>query len=113
MKKGLIVFLVILAVAAAAFVVMATLNWDFTKLSTVEYETNRYELTDGFRSISILTDVADVTFVKSDNVLVEYYEIRNMKHQVTVENDTLVVRVNDTRKWYEHIGIFFGAPAYG
>ncbi|MBE7002509.1 MAG: DUF4097 domain-containing protein [Ruminococcaceae bacterium] len=111
MKKGLIVFLVILAVAAAAFVaVMVALNWDFTKLSTVEYETNRYELTDGFRSISILTDVADVTFVKSDNASVECYEIRNMKHQVAVENDTLVVRVNDTRKWYEHIGIFFGAP---
>ena len=111
MKKGLIVFLVVLAVAAAAFVaVMVALNWDFTKLSTVEYETNRYEITDGFRNISILTDVADVTFVKSDNVSVECYEIRNMKHQVTVENDTLVVRVNDTRKWYEHIGIFFGAP---
>ena len=31
-----------------------------------------------------------------------------MKHAVAVKDGTLVIEINDTRKWYEHIGIGFG-----
>lgn len=111
MKKGLLVFLIILAVVAIVFVlVMTHFKWDFTKLSTVEYETNRYAITDDFKNISVLTDIADVSFVIGNTASVECNEIVNMKHRVYVEADTLTIRVEDTRKWYEHIGIFFGTP---
>lgn len=111
MRKGLIIFLIILAVLAIAFVgIMHLLKWDFNKLSTVEYVTNTHETIDNFKNISILTDVADITLIKGEKTFVECYEIKNLTHNVSVENDTLKIQVQDNRKWYEHIGVFLGAP---
>ncbi|MBQ2675879.1 MAG: DUF4097 family beta strand repeat protein [Clostridia bacterium] len=91
---------------------MTVLKWDFTKLSTVKYETNRYEIDESYKNISIVTDTADVVFMPSEGLMtsVVCYEFKNAKHSVEVKDDTLVVRVADTRKWYEHIGIYFGSP---
>jgi len=90
--------------------VMSMLKWDFTKLSTVKYETNNYEITENFNNISIITDTADVVFVPSENqkASVVCREQKNMKHSVTVQNGKLVIEVVDTRKWYEYIGINLG-----
>ena len=92
--------------------VMSMHKWDFTKLSTVKYETNNYEITENFNNISIITDTADVVFVPSENqkASVVCHEQKNMKHSVTVQNGKLVIEIVDTRKWYEYIGINFGAP---
>lgn len=92
--------------------VMSMHKWDFTKLSTVKYETNDYEITESFKSISIITNTADVVFVPSENskTSVVCHEQKNMKHSVTVQNGKLVIEVVDTRKWYEYIGINFGTP---
>ena len=91
---------------------MTMLKWDFTKLSTVKYETNHYEINEGFENISIITDTADVVFVADESMMtsVSCYEQKNLKHRVTVEDGTLVIEVADTRKWYEYIGINFGTP---
>ena len=48
--------------------VMMSLHWDFSKLSTVQYETNEYNITDPFRSISVTTDTADIVLVPSETV---------------------------------------------
>lgn len=92
--------------------VMQMLKWDFTKLSTVKYETNRYELQEEYKNISIVTVTANVEFVPSENqtTSVVCYEQKSLKHTVTVKDGTLVIEINDTRKWYEHIGIHFGTP---
>lgn len=92
--------------------VMSMLKWDFTKLSTVKYETNNYEIFEDYQNISIVTDTADIVFVPSENqnTHVLCHEQQNMKHSVTVKEGTLVIEVVDTRKWYEHIGIHFGGP---
>ena len=92
--------------------VMTMLKWDFTKLSTVKYETNHSEIAENFNNISIITDTADILLVPSENqkASVVCHEQKNAKHSVTVKNDTLVIEVVDTRKWYERIGIFFGTP---
>ncbi len=92
--------------------VMSMLKWDFTKLSTVKYETNDYEITENFKSISIITNTADIVFLPSENskTSVSCYEQRNAKHFVAVNDGVLVIEVVDTRKWYEHIGINFGTP---
>ena len=90
--------------------VMQMLKWDFTKLSTVEYETNRYELQEEYKNISIVTDTANVELAPSENQITSVVcnEQKNLKHSVTVKDGTLSIKVNDTRKWYEHIGIHFG-----
>ena len=95
--------------------VMTTLRWDFTKLSTVKYETNTYEVSNAFEGISIDTDTADIEFALSDNgkCRVECHEEENAKHFVIVENEALIVELNDKRAvndFIEYIGINFGSP---
>ena len=92
--------------------VMSMLKWDFTKLSTVKYETNNYEIDENFNDISINTDTADITFISSDDekFRVVCCEENKSKHFVVVEDNTLTINVVNEKKWYEYIGINFGAP---
>ncbi|MBP3706845.1 MAG: DUF4097 family beta strand repeat protein [Clostridia bacterium] len=92
--------------------VMTMLKWDFTKLSTVKYETNTYEISEDFNNISIIADTADILFVPSESSKgsVVCYEQKNAKHSVTVKDGTLAIEVVNTKKWYEYIGINFGTP---
>ncbi len=93
-------------------VVMSGLQWDFTKLSTVQYETNTYGIAEAFHSISIKTDTADIVFACSDeeNARVECHEEDKAKHSVTVEDGTLIISMIDTRSWRDHIGFNLGTP---
>ncbi|MBE6714592.1 MAG: DUF4097 domain-containing protein [Ruminococcaceae bacterium] len=92
--------------------VMTVLKWDFTKLSTVKYETNDYEINEEYKGISIVTKTADVLFVPSEDskASVVLREQENMRHSVAVRDGTLVIKVVDTRKWYDYVGINFGTP---
>ena len=56
--------------------VMSLLKWDFTKLSTTKYESNRYEINDVYQNISIVTDTADVEIVAVEGIqsAVDCYE---------------------------------------
>ena len=91
-------------------VVMSMIKWDFSKLSTSEYETNRYDITEDFKKISIETNTADVELEASEDgtCFAICHERTNEKHAVKVENDTLIIESVDTRKWYEYIGFNFG-----
>jgi len=91
---------------------IAVLNWDLQNLSTDQYENNSHEITEDFSAIAIYTDTADVEFLPCEDSIcrVECYEKTNMTHTVSVKDGTLTVELVDTRKWYEHIGINFGAP---
>jgi len=104
-------FLVLLGgtIFAAA---MSMLQWDFTKLSTVQYETNDYKITDDYKNISIVTDTADIVFALSEDKssTVTCFEAKTEKHKVEISDGTLTIQIKDTRKWYENIGIFFRAP---
>ena len=86
------------------------LKWDFTKLSTAKYETNKHEITEAFNSITIRTDTSDVKILPTEGNKCEIVciEKANLKHTVTVDNGELKIILNDTRRWYEHIGIGFG-----
>lgn len=105
------VFLVIIGLITFA-AVMTSYRWDFTKLSTVKYISNTYQVTEAFESISIDTDTADIVFSDSDNSTCKVicYEQENVKHTVTVQDGTLTVSEVDKRKWYEHIGIAIESP---
>ena len=91
-------------------VVMTMLGWDFTKLSTDRYETNKHETDENFSEISINTDTADILFTPSENekCSVICYESQNAKHAIEVKDGTLSINVVNTKKWYEYIGINFG-----
>ncbi len=91
--------------------VMMKLKWDFSKLSTVSYQTSNYDFEENIKNISIDTDTADIVFLPGEisKTSVVCYEQKNIAHSVSVNGDTLEIRVVDTRKWYEHIGISFGS----
>lgn len=113
-KVWLIVAAVFVLAGSILFTeVMTVLNWDFSKLSTVKYETNTYTVSEEFTHVSVAADTtADVTFaVAEDNaVTVVCYEEVGAEHTVGVENGMLMVNRKGTRKWYQHIGIHFRSP---
>ena len=92
--------------------VMTVYKWDFSKLSTNKYETNKYDIADNFKNISVNVKTADIVFVASEKAKAEVvcYEQDNANHEVSVDNDTLTIKLVDERKWYEHIGINFRTP---
>lgn len=92
--------------------VMSMLQWDFGKLSTNKFVTNEYTIGEGFENILIETNTANIKFLPCDETeaLIICYERTNEKHSVTVRDDTLEIRINNTKKWYEHIGINFNSP---
>lgn len=110
-KIWLIVAAALVVVGGMAFVgVMSALKWDFTKISTVKYEINNYEIHEAYQNITIVTDTADIQFVPTEGTVtsVECHEQKNLKHSVMVSDGTLIIELVDTRKWYECIGIGFG-----
>ena len=90
--------------------VMASLKWDLTALGTVKYETNTHEISEGFDSICINTDTAQVLLAVSDDgkCRVVCHEEEKATHSVSVENGTLTVKPVDERSLHDffgHIGI--------
>ena len=90
--------------------VMTVLKWDFTKFQTIDYETNEYVISEEYQNVSVVTNTCDVVveYAETENTVVVCKEQKNINHTVSVENGTLVIKVVDTRKWYEYIGIFPG-----
>ncbi len=111
LKIWLIVAVSIVVVGAFIFVgALAVLGFDFTRLSTVKYETNTYEVDADFNKIFIDVDTTEIVFVPSDDgkCRVVCFEEEKVKHSAMVQNGTLVIDTVDTRKWYDYIGISFG-----
>ncbi len=103
----------IIAIGAIILVgAMLLLKWDFMKFSTVNFQTNTYEINNSFHNISLNADTADISFIPSEDSCckVVCFEKTNLKHSVTAENGTLNIHKTDERKWYEHIGINFRSP---
>ena len=92
--------------------VMTTLGWDFSKLSTYQYRSNEYEISEDFSSISIYTETADITFASSEDqkYRVICYEDEKLGHSVFVEDGSLIIKRSDDREWYDYIGIGFDFP---
>lgn len=91
---------------------MMALNWDFRKLSTKSFETNSYDINEAFKNISVITNTADIVLKLSESIATKVvcYEPIKEKHLVSVKDNTLIIEVVDTRKWYDYIGIDFETP---
>ena len=87
---------------------MSAMEWNFSKLSTNKYETNQFDLDGNVSDISIITDTADITFLPAKELKcsVVCYEEQKTKHSVSVKDGILSIELEDTRKWYDFIGIF-------
>ena len=101
MKKTIIWIAITFCLLLVASVVLYSLS------ITVKLETNEYEIKETFENIKIITDTADIDFVLSENLntLIICEEHQNIKHSVNIKDNTLLIEVDDNRKWYEHLGI--------
>ncbi len=115
MKRGTKVWLIIAAILflLGTMIIVGDfimVKFDFAKIATTKYVTNTYEIQENYKNIKIVTNTANVALVPSKDAkdTVVCKEEENVKHLVEVKDDTLVIKVIDTRKWYEHIGINFG-----
>ena len=119
MKKGTALWLITAAALVLAGIIifggaLIMLGWDFNKLSTVEFETNTYEINADFEDISIVSDTALIKLLPSedDSVKVICYEENKALHKVSVSDGILKIALSDSKKWYEHIkiGLNFDSP---
>lgn len=78
-----------------------------------EMETSTYEISEVFRHISVNTKTADVELALAEDgqCKVVCRDAEKLRHSVKVEGDTLTLQVNDTRKWYDYIGIHLQKPS--
>lgn len=112
-KKWLIIATSLILVGGIIFTgVMAVLKWNFSKLATVKYVTNTYEITDDFSDILINTNTADITILPSNDekCSVVCYEEKTALHTVTVGNNILAIEVINKTKWFDYIGLNFDTP---
>ena len=105
-----IIIAVILVIIGSATVAAAMFfnKWDFSGISSAEYETNTHELSESFTDISVNTYTANILFVPSEDgkCRVECYEKTNLKHTVSISGGKLSINAEDEPKWYDNIGDF-------
>ncbi len=112
-KIALILAVVLILVGGAVFTLASmAADWNYETLKYESFEMNKYQLEEEVQNITLKTDTANVYFYPSSDgeLRVECYEHTKAKHTVSVEGDTLSVALQDTRKWYDHIGISFQSP---
>lgn len=113
-SKTWLIIAVILVVAGIIMfaAVMSEYNWDFSKLSTVKYVSNTYEVKNPFNRISIDVETTKIEFVLTDEdeCRIDCYELEKLLHHASVQDGTLVINTTDTRKWYDYICISIGTP---
>ena len=115
-KKSKLWLLIATAITLCGLVlftcVMSALKWNFKKLSTAEYQTKTYEITEPYQNISITTDTADILFKTSEttSTSVVCREPKKADHSVFVKDGELFIKLTDGRKWYDRIGVDFGEP---
>ena len=103
--------ILVLAGLTILICVMSLSDWNLSKLTLSEYETNTYGLKEGFTDISVDTRTANVEFIPTDGeARVVCYEQKKLMHKVETVNGKLSISVVDSRKWYDHISIGFTAP---
>ena len=93
--------------------VLANNEWNFSKFDEGKYEVKTYEANGDFQNIRLELYTDDVAFARSadDTCRVACTEGKWYKYAVTVEDGTLCVKYEETRKqkWWEYIHFGFSA----
>ena len=96
------IFLIIIGMII--FVVTLSINkWDFTTLHPTTISTNTYEITDDFTNITIDESECDLDIVYITEGVSVVKEVSNKLHIVKVKDDTLTIKEQDNRAWYEYL----------
>lgn len=120
MKKGKKITLIaagcmILVGAILALGGLAAIRFDLTKLNTISYDTNTYEIGEDFHSISIAGAASDVHLYPSqyDTCRVVCTESDDVAFEVEVKDDTLYIRRQDGGIRILYFGVCLGETGIG
>ena len=115
MKKiKLIVILVavicLVAGGALSCAALAMVGFDVHKLQSEEYEEVTFPVDEAFSAIEIEDSGCDVELIRSEDGTCKVVcdDSEKVYHTVQVTDGVLTVRQTDERRWYEHIGLWFG-----
>ena len=91
---------------------LASMDFDFTQLSTTQYSTHTYEVQDSFQKIIIDADLSKVKFLPSaDNTCkIISKNTEKISHSYVIKDNTLLIRDLDNRKWHDYIGVYLDSP---
>jgi ribosomal protein L21E len=94
---------------------MTTLRWDFAGLSTIQYKTNTYVVTEDFQDITIDSEIADILFLPTydGRCRVVCDEETNTKYIVEVVDGTLTIEFVSDKSisdYIRNIGINLYSP---
>lgn len=109
-KNALIIAFILIALGIViTFAVLTMVHFDPQKLNHSQFEENTYSVEEPFQNIQINEIAHNITFTFSENGKSEVTctESEKIKTTVLVENNTLKIERNDTRRWYEKIGLFW------
>lgn len=110
MKLAMIVAAILILVGGIVFAfAMSAHGWDFSKLTTVEYESKTYVIEERIDNITIIADTADLIFKKStdEKIKIVTYLPKDDKYTVEIPENTLTVKREGKFSWSEFIGINF------
>lgn len=112
-KTVLIIAGCLIVAGISLFALIMSMNkWNFNLFNTGRMEEQTFTLDETFHNINLDTNTADIRFLPAgdDTCKVVCYQSAREPHVATVEGDALTIRVQDHRKWYQHIGFGFRSP---
>lgn len=117
MKKGTTILIVSLCLIVAGIAIlgaaMSMSGFSFENMSTDSYEEVTIPIEGDFMHIVIATDVHGIELYPAEDGISKVVgdESVALKIRVECEGGYLTVKTEDTRKWYDFIGISFGKPS--
>lgn len=113
-KAKKIALIIALACVAAGTAIslgaLTAIGFDVSRLNTMKFENNTYQVEESFSNIRIEGAECDVRLLpsRSGACTVVCSEAKNIYHTVAVDSDTLKITRTDNRKWFECMGIYWG-----
>ena len=117
MKKRTVIIIVAVCLVVAGIAIlgaaMAISGFDFENMGTDSYEEVTIPIEGDFKHIVIATDVHDIDLYPAEDGISKVVgdESDAIKIRVECEGGYLTVKTEDTRKWYDFIGIGFTGPS--
>ena len=114
MKKStttlIVALCLIIAGIAIACAAMSMIGFDFDKLGNESYETVTHTVDGSFEHIVIATQIHDINLAPSEDGVCKVVgsESENIKIKVECDGNFLNIKTEDSRKWYDLIGINLG-----
>lgn len=97
---------VLLTAIGAVIIAFTVLNHTYNRIKDV---TNTYDINNEFDSFDINCTTSDIIikYSDSDKCSVEFFEKDKITHEAKVENKKLVIKENDSRRWFEKYFFFY------